>query len=88
MKDVPVDITMVRSEERVISGRTFQAARLRVKGFATRQLLQGHATGSMGAAFEGELLVDKATGLVLEAKVTSLNASYAFQRALVRVVAN
>lgn len=87
-EDVPVDITMVRSEEKVISGRSFQAARLRVKGFATRQLLQGHATNSMGAAFEGDLLVDKATGLVLEARVTSVNHSYAYQRALVRIAAN
>lgn len=86
--DVPVEITMVRSEEKVISGRKFQAARLRVTGFATRQLLQGHATNSMGAAFSGELLVDKATGLVLEARVTSPNASYAFQRTVVRVMSN
>jgi len=86
--DVPVDITKLRSEEKVISGRKFQASRLRVTGFATRQLLQGHANNSIGAPFNGELLVDNATGVVLEATVTSRNASYAFQRVLVRVAAN
>ncbi len=42
----------------------------------------------MGAPSNGELLVDNATGLVLEATVTSRNASYAFQRAMVRVASN
>src|SRR5204862_3675994 len=34
--DVPVDITKLRTEEKVVSGRTFQVSRLRVEGFATR----------------------------------------------------
>ena len=86
--DVPVEITKLRGEEKMISGWKFEASRLRVEGFATHQLLQGHGNNSIGAPFNGELLVDTATGLVLEATVKSRNASYAFQRAMVRVMSN
>ena len=84
--DVPVDITLIGREVKVISGRTFQAARLGVQGFASRDISPGtpSPTGG-GSMFRGEMLVDTATGLVLATRVTCRHPSYEIQREIVRI---
>jgi hypothetical protein len=82
--DVPVEISVIGLQAKVISGRSFQAVRLRVEGFSSREnVIPSSSVG--GSPFTGEMLVDKVTGLVLEIKVRSRHPSYNVQRELVRV---
>lgn len=85
-EDVPVEISVVGPETKTISGRSFSARKLKVSGYASRQLISGMVSSAeMGAPFEGTALVDAATGLVLELKVTSRHPLYAVDRQLVRL---
>ena len=85
--DVPVEVSVVGRQTKLISGRSFDAARLHVEGFASRENVI--ATGSAGGStFSGDMLVDSATGLVLEIKVRSRHPSYNVQRELVRIAGN
>jgi hypothetical protein len=87
-EEVPVEISMLRNEDKVISGVRYQAARLRVQGYASRENITGQSIGAAGATFNGEMLVDKATGLVLEVKVVSRHSGYSIQRSIVRVASS
>ena len=82
--DVPVEISMVGPQTKTVSGRNFQAVRLRVSGYATRENVTPSGSAG-GSAFSGEMLVDSATGLVLEIKVRSRHPSYNLQREVVRI---
>jgi hypothetical protein len=81
MDEVAVTFTFLGKENRTISGRRFDAVRLRVEGYASK-LSGGHA---QGAAIDGEMLVDARTGLVLSVAVRSRHPAYAVRRELVRV---
>ena len=81
MDDVAVTFTFVGKESRTISGRTFEAVRLRVEGFASKRS-GGHA---QGAPIDGEMLVATGSGLVLSIAVRSRHPAYAVRRELVRV---
>jgi len=86
-EDVPAQFTLLGKQSKVVAGRAFNAARLRVEGFASRAYGGGVGTAG-GAPFEGEMLVDADTGLVLELTVNSRHPSYAIRRELVRLVSN
>lgn len=82
--DVPVELSVIGPEAKVISGCNFKAVRLHVEGYASRENVIPTSSAG-GSAFTGEMLVDTATGLVLEIKVRSRHPSYNVQRELVRV---
>ena len=76
---------VVRKQAKVISGQRFEATRVRLEGYASRAGLAGGGP-SNGAFFEGEALVDNATGIVLELNILSRSSLYLVRRELVRVV--
>jgi hypothetical protein len=79
--DVPATFTVLRKQTKTVSGHRFEATRVRIEGYATRS-----GSGmSNGAVFNGEALVDNATGLILELAVTCRHPSYGVRRELVRV---
>ena len=82
--DVPVTLTVLRKETKVVSGHRFEATRIGIEGYATRSQLYGQSTNN-GAYFSGEALVDNATGLVLQLQVTCRHPAYPVRRELVRV---
>jgi hypothetical protein len=86
-EDVPAQFTLLGKQSKVVSGRKFNAARIRVEGFASRVYGGGVGTAG-GSPFEGEMLVDADTGLVLELTVNSRHPSYAIRRELVRIGSN
>jgi hypothetical protein len=84
--EVPVEISAIGSQTKVVSGRSFQAMRLRLEGYSSREPVT--IGSAAGAPFSGEMLVDTTTGLVLEMKVRSRHPSYNVQRELVRIAGN
>ena len=85
MDDVPVTFTVIGKQPKVVSGHRFEATRIRIEGYASRAGLNGGASSINGAVFNGEALIDNATGLVLEIEVTCRHPSYQVRRELVRV---
>lgn len=85
LADVPVQITLMGRQAKVVSGRTFQAAKLGVEGYASRDVSASGTGERAGASFKGEMLVDAETGLILEIKVISRHPRYSVQRELIRI---
>jgi hypothetical protein len=84
MDDVPVTFTVIGKQPKVVSGHRFEATRIRIEGYATRNAHVGQASTN-GAVINGEALVDNATGLVLEIDVNCRHPAYPVRRELVRV---
>ena len=82
--DVPVQFSLGPRQLKEVSGRTFDAVKINMEGFSTRENVDGLSSTS-GAAFKGEMLVDTVSGVVLDIKVTSRNQRYTLQRSLVRI---
>ncbi|MDQ2735457.1 MAG: hypothetical protein M3Y55_10805, partial [Pseudomonadota bacterium] len=55
-EDVPAQFTLLGKQPKVISGRRFNGARIRIDGFASRVYGGGVGTAG-GSAFDGEMLV-------------------------------
>jgi hypothetical protein len=85
LDDVPATFTVIGRQPKVVSGHRFEATRIRIEGYATRAGTISGQSSSNGAVFNGEALIDNATGMVLEIEVTCRHPSYPIRRELVRV---
>lgn len=79
--DVAVTLTLLDKQTRTISGVRFNAAHLKVEGYANQS---GVSRGG-GAPIDGELWVDTDTGLLIAISIVSRHSSYSVRRELVRV---
>ncbi len=78
-------MTLVALEDRTVAGLQLQVARVQVRGMSERPA--NPIAGAWGAErFTGELIVDRATGIIVDAKIRSNNRALGFQRRLVQVI--
>jgi len=84
--DIPVQLTLLGSETRVISGRQLAVARISVSGFGPIGGGPGYQPGSASSAsIKGEMLVDLSSGLVVYVDTSSRSPLYSLHREVTRV---
>jgi hypothetical protein len=85
--DVGVNLAYAGTESRRIANRDFSVIRYRVTGYASHELRPGSGqAGKGGAPISGDLIVDAASGLVIQHQTKSAHAHYDVDRRLVNIV--
>jgi hypothetical protein len=85
VRDVTVDLTVVGVETLEISGRRINAVRLDASGYSSNEFI-AIAGLKVGAPFNGTLVVDPSTGIVISMKIKSQNTMYATDWTLIGIV--
>ncbi|MBE2263013.1 MAG: SHOCT domain-containing protein [Burkholderiaceae bacterium] len=83
--DASVDLSVLGPDIYVVPGRRLSAVRIGLSGYSTVSSAQVPGRAASASPFNGSLVVDAATGIVLEMKVKSPSSLYAIDLALVRI---